>query len=152
MKLHLARCLLGFVVIGMLGGISRAHAGEQESQLEAILVWGTNDEEVSDPNLKPVDAGIARKLNKLPFKWDHYYEVERKQLAVAEGKSKTVRMSEQCEIVVRNMGGNTIELGLRGEGNLVGNVTQALPEGELLITGGNAENLTAWFVVLKRVN
>jgi hypothetical protein len=33
---------------------------------------------------------------------------------------------------------------------LVNTVTQALPKGELLIVGGDAENDTAWFVVIRQ--
>jgi hypothetical protein len=32
----------------------------------------------------------------------------------------------------------------------VGKITQALPKKELLVTGGNVPNFTAWFVVLKQ--
>ena len=71
---------------------------------------------------------------------------------MASAGEKKKRMSKDCEIKVRNMGKSVVEVSLIGKGEPVGKVTQALPKGELLVTGGNAENFTAWFVVLKQVD
>jgi hypothetical protein len=123
---------------------------DSTAKLEAILIWGTNDPAPNDPALKPVDPRTARKLGKLPFKWKSYYEVKRVAFEVAPGKRRRVTLSEECEILVRTVEGDTVELALRGKGKPVGKVTQSLPLGQDLVTGGNAENLSAWFVVLRR--
>ncbi len=127
-------------------------AAETAATLEAILVWGTNDPAPDDPALKPVDPRTARKLGKMPFKWKSYFEVERKAFKLDAGKRRRVRMSEECEIVVRSREGDTVEVALIGKGQLVGRVIQALPEGQTLVVGGNAENLSAWFVVLRQAD
>jgi hypothetical protein len=129
---------------------SQAQAGEQGMTFQATLVWGTNDPEPQDASLKPVPPAVARKLGKLPFKWTHYYAVECQEFSVAEGQRKKVRMSKDCEILVKAIDSEKVELALRGEGQPVGKVTQKLCEGQMLVTGGNAENFTAWFVVLRR--
>ena len=59
-------------------------------------------------------------------------------------------MSDQCEIVVKPIEHQKVELSLRGQGKRVGKVTQKLPPNDMLVVGGNAENFTAWFVVLRR--
>ena len=134
-----------------LGVAAFARGGEPGLPFEATLVWGTNDPKPDDPKLKPVPPRVAQKLSKLPFKWKHYYAVgECRKFSVPKGKHKKVRMSDECEIVVKTIDRDKVELSLRGQGELVGKVTQKLPKGHLLVTGGQAENMTAWFVVLRR--
>lgn len=131
--------------------VGNAEASDQVLALQATLVWGTNDGKPADAKLKPVDAEVALKLGKLPFKWSHYYAVESKEFLLAPGEKTEVTMSEECEILVKALDAETVELSLRGKGKLVGKVTQKLSNKEMLVTGGNAENLTSWFVVLRRV-
>ena len=121
-----------------------------ELKLEAQLIWGTNDAKSPDPSHKPVDADVAQKLKTLPFKWANYYEVTRKRFAVPESGVRSETMSKDCEIRVKNLGKAVVELSLIGRGEHVGKITQALPKRELLVTGGNAPNFTAWFVVVKQ--
>jgi len=59
-------------------------------------------------------------------------------------------VSKSCSLQVKNLGGQKVEVTLIGKGKEAGKITQALPKGELLVVGGNAENATAWFVVLKQ--
>ena len=128
-----------------------AVAGEGGQRFEATLVWGTNEAEPPGSTLKPVPAPVAKKLAKLPFKWTYYYVVQCKEFALEKGGRTKVRMSEECEITVKAVDAETVELALRGKGQPVGKVTQKLCGNELLVTGGNAENFTAWFVVLRRL-
>ena len=142
--------LLGLGLCLMSGG-TPAHAAPGEATFEATLIWGTNDETTDDPSLKPVNERIARKLKGLPFKWKRYYEVNRKRFQAASEKPVAVTMSKDCEIRVRALSRKQqVELSLYGQGNRVGTITQALPKGEMLVTGGNADNFTSWFVVLTR--
>lgn len=127
-------------------------ADPAEMKLEAQLIWGTNDSKSPDPEHKPVAPEVARKLKSVPFKWTNYFEVTRKPFSVAPSGEKKVRLSRECEIKVKNLGKSQIEVHLYGKGELVGKITQSLPKGELLVTGGNAANFTAWFVVLKQVD
>ena len=138
--------LLGFMALG-----SGAAAGPSESKLEGLLIWGTDGTAPSEANLKPVEPDVLRKLRATPFKWKRYFEVHREEFGIQEGQDSKVRMSKDCEIVVRAVDAKTIELKLYGEGKLVGQITQRLPKRELLVVGGDAENFTSWFVVLRRV-
>lgn len=126
-------------------------AGTAESEFEALLIWGTNGKAPTNATLNPVDPKVKRKLDKMPFKWKQYYEVHRVPFKVQQGKSRKVSMSKVCDIVVLAKDSETIDLELIGEGKSVGHVSQKLPKGELLVVGGDAENYTSWFVVLRRV-
>jgi hypothetical protein len=77
--------------------------------------------------------------------------VTRKEFVVSKNGSDAVELSKDCEIRVRNPHDDVLEVTLTGKGKPVGKITQALPKDELLVTGGNAEHLTAWFVVLRQV-
>jgi hypothetical protein len=144
------RHIAGVLVVAFAALASNISAGESGMRFEATLVWGTNDPQPNNPDLKPVPPEVAGKLEKLPFKWSHYYTVECKEFSVEKGDRTKVRMSDECEILVKAVDNETVELALRGKGRPVGKVTQKLVKDQILVTGGNAENFTAWFVVLRR--
>ena len=120
-------------------------------KLEAHLIWGTDEAQPSDPKLTPVDTELEKKL-KNSFKWKYYFKVSSKQLTVPQSGEKKESMSKQCEIAVKNLGGDKVEVQLFGKGKLVEKRTQSLSKGKCLIIGGNAENTTSWFVILKQVD
>ena len=127
-----------------------AAAEARDVKLEATLVWGTNEAESPNPEHKPVCAEVAKKLQELPFHWKYYFEVKRKQVTVTEGGTQKVVLSKDCQIVVKNLGKTVVAMDLIGKGESVTTIKKRLPKGEALVTGGNAPNFTAWFVVLKQ--
>lgn len=118
---------------------------------EAQLIWGTNDKQ-SDPKLKAADSKLIEKLRKSPFKWDHYFEMHKESIKLRLNEEKTVTMSRNCVISLTYLKEENVKFELFGKGQLANTVTQPLPKGRLLITGGDAENSTAWFVVLKQID
>lgn len=132
----------------LTGAASTAMA--EDLKLEAHLIWGTDLEKSPNPEHKPVSPGIRAKLCKLPIKWKNYFEVKRKEFKVAEGETETVKLSKECEIKVKNVDGKSIELEVIGKGVTVGKIVQCLEKGKCLVTGGDAENLTSWFVFLRQ--
>lgn len=142
-------CARLFFVAALLLSTGVLYAAPPDMSLEAQLIWGTNDTK-PDPKLKPADPKLAEKLKKSPFKWDHYFEMHRESFKLKGSEEKPLKMSRNCDIKVTNVGDEQVKFELYGKGQLVNTVTQALPKGHLLITGGDAENSTAWFVVLKR--
>src|ERR1041385_3548247 len=142
-------CLCLFVALLTVPALARAASGDMN--FEAQLIWGCNEAAPpSGSKLKPVGPNLEMKLKKSPFRWEHYYEVKQEKFSVALHKEKPVAMSKECEIRVANLGEQQIRFQLYGKGTLANTVTQALPPKELLITGGNSENATAWFVVLRQ--
>ena len=139
---------LVFLLVTTVG--ARVQAGE--IKLEAQLIWGTNEEKSPDPTHKAVEPKVEKKLKKLPFKWQHYFEVNRKLFTVPQGETRKIVLSKDCEIKVRYAGKDAVEVQLFGKGESVGKISQALPKEESLILGGNAANFTSWFVVLRQVD
>jgi hypothetical protein len=127
-----------------------ARAGTPKFEFQ--LIWGTNDPESPDSKHKPVDRETRKKLDELPLKWANYFEVCRKCPAIAAGAFMKVKLSEQCEIGVQNLGDSKVEVLLFGKGEAICKRTQTLSKGEILVLGGNAPNQTAWLVTMKRVD
>jgi hypothetical protein len=138
-------------VAALLFPVGSAHAGSGEMNIEAQLIWGTNDTK-PDSKLRPVGAVLSGKLKHSPFKWERYFEMHREDFKVNLNEEKIITMSRNCVIKVTNLGNDQVKFQLVGKGKLVNTVSQVLPKGQLLITGGDAENSTAWFVVLRQID
>jgi len=119
-----------------------ARAAEGDLSLQAQWVLGSND---AAANGKPVAPEIEGKLKKLPLKWQHYTLLGTQSFTVAKNDAKTVILGAGCEITVKNLGGERVELTLAGRGK----ITQSLAKGQTLVTGGNEENSV---VVLRQAN
>jgi len=143
-------CLF-FAAMLSLPADSAPAADTGEMTIEAQLIWGTNDSK-PDPKLKVAGPTLSDKLRHSPFKWDHYFEMHRELIKLRLNEERTVTMSRNCVISVTNLGNDQVKFKLFGKGTLANTVSQALPKGQLLITGGDAENSTAWFVVLRQVD
>jgi hypothetical protein len=144
-------CLLLMLAALFLSSVASARAASTDATFEAQLIWGTNDKQ-SDSKLKAADSKLAEKLQKSPFKWDHYFEMHKETIKLKLNEEKTVTMSRNCVISLTYLKDEQVKFQLFGKGKLANTVTQGLPKGQLLITGGDAENSTAWFVVLKQVD
>ena len=122
------------------------------------LVWGTNDDPKKHPQFKELDVRNQKILKN--FKWKHYLVTNRKNFALNPGQQKKVKMSDKCTIVAKHRGASkdqknkrdpqTIAVTLMGEGKAVTRHTKPVCEGHTIVLGGDLENGTAWFVLLKR--
>lgn len=126
-------------------------AQAKDWKLEAVLVWATSADKSPNPNHKPVDAEVKRKLGELPLKWKNYFEVHRETFTVRQGGSTQVSLSEKCKLDVKHTDGKNAEVSLIGKGEQVLKRIQPMPKGEMLVLGGNAPDETGWLVVLKRL-
>jgi len=121
----------------LLTGVA-AHAGEGILKLEAQLVIGTNDPHQT--NGVPVSVQVAKKLARLPLKWQYYFVVSSQQFSVAKDESKEVSLSGTIQISVKNFGGENVQLTLLGNGLNVGKIKQTLPKGHTIVAGANDGN------------
>ncbi len=125
----------------------------EDAKFEAQLIWATNDKNSPDPKHKEVEAEIRQRLQKLPLKWENYFEINRKSFTVAGGGTNRVVMSEKSSIEVRLLDNERVAVLLCGKkGDVCTKQTQPLPKGEILVFGGESANTAAWLVTLKRTN
>ena len=153
-------CLVAFV-LGLFPTRASA-AGPVTNKYQAILIWGSDDDKTPE-NHKPVSPEVAKKLKN--FKWKNYFEVAQKDFIVVKNgkenkdakgikgaKDQTkVTMSKDCEIVVKLLDNEQVEVTLVGKGKTVGTIKQQLRKGGCLVTGGDASNSTGWFIIIKQV-
>jgi hypothetical protein len=122
-----------------------------EQKLEAILVWGTDQDKPEKPKheLKDVETSLKSKFQKI-FKWKNYYQIgDAKPFSSRAGETRQVKLSHKCEIKVKQSEKEGLTVELIGEGIPVVKRTQSMPLKDLLILAGDDKNATAWFVVLK---
>jgi hypothetical protein len=131
-------------------GAAPSPGSNPDLTLRAVLIWGTDGARPDDPELKDLDVDTREKLRAV-FKWKHYYEVSRKDIALSGGAAKRVRLSPKCEVAVQSLGKSTVEVKLFGDGKLVVTKKQVMSPGELLVLAGEDKNDTAWFVALNRL-
>ncbi len=126
-------------------GEARAVAGDL--QLQAQLVWATNDPKPDGKALNDVDPKLRDKLRNV-FRWTNYFEVSSTNFVSVQGAVKKVPMSKHCEIEVTNLGDSRIEVKLYGKGTLVVTKRQTFNPKEPLVLAGDDKNSTAWFVAI----
>ena len=140
-------CTALIVVLLFVDSPPHLRAAASDLNLQAQLVWGTNNDKPENPKLKEVEAKVTDKLRGV-FKWKNYFEVSRQNFAIPVSSPKKVKMSENCEIEVQNLGNSSIEVKLYGQGKMVVRKTQKIKPNELLVLAGDDKNDTAWFVVM----
>lgn len=145
----LALCLAG-TLAALVSAPAAARAQSSTLKIQAQLIWGSDEAKSPNPAHKPVAGDVLKRLKALPLKWTNYFEVNRKDVALAAKTTEKVVLSPKCAIEIRSLGGEEVEVALYGKGEKVVKRTQVLPKGEILVLGGNAPGETAWLVVLKR--
>lgn len=127
-----------------------ARADPGDMKIESQLIWATNDKQDPNPRHKPVAPEIHEKLTQLPLKWENYFEVSKVSVEIPKGGLRKAKLSEKCELEIKNIDGEQLQVALIGKGDPVWKRIQSLPKNDILILGGNAPNATAWLVALKR--
>ena len=122
----------------LLAGVTARAAATDDMNLEAELVIGTNDPHQT--NGVPVTVNVARKLSRLPLKWQYYFVINSQQFTLAKNEYKEVSLSDACQFSVKNIGGEQVQFALMGHGINVSKIKQSLKKGQTLVAGSNAEN------------
>jgi hypothetical protein len=138
-------CLLALVLLGWAASPTGLAA---ERHLEAQLLWATDDAKSPNPNHKPVDAALEKKLKSIPLKYKHYFEVKRQAFTINDQAYSKVEMSKHCYIEVKDKGETRVTVKLYGEGKFVKRLDGPLPKGETVAIAGDDKNGTAWLVVV----
>jgi hypothetical protein len=112
------------------------------------LIRGSDQEQPQNVAWKAVGPKLSNKLGP-KFRWKHYWEVARHEVAVHPGQAARVRLSHEREIEIELHGDAESEVRLYRAGKLVRKSRQALPAG-MTIMGGGGEEAECWFIVVRR--
>jgi hypothetical protein len=120
-----------------------------DMKVKAVLIWGTNDETSPDANHKPASQKLADELGRI-FKWKHYFIVNRAEKEIKDSASVKFEMSTKCRVDVKNLGNDSIEVHMFGDGKPIESGKHAFPPAHRLTLAGPVDkNSTAWFVLLQ---
>jgi hypothetical protein len=114
--------------------------------VQARLVLGTSKEQKGKME---VPAAIKKKLAGV-FKWIHYYQLNSKQLNIADETTKSAKLSKTASIKVTNRKNGKIAVSLYSKGKMLVQKTQTLRPGSYMVLAGNAGTDSAWFIVLSK--
>lgn len=126
-------------------------------KLSARLVWGTNRDEPVDDKLKTMSPKLKAKFVNI-FKWKDYYEISNKTIQFPKHAGKKVRMSPKCEIIMKLLDKDTLQVQVIGEDQLQRTVKHPLKpilkDGDLFVVGGDDKDSygDAWFLVIAHPN
>ena len=114
--------------------------------VQARLVLGTSTEQKGKTE---VSDTIRKRLAKV-FKWMKYYELNSKQLNIADATTKSAKLSKTASIKVTNRKNGKIAVSLYSKGKMLVQKTQTLRPGSYMVLAGNAGTDSAWFIVLSK--
>jgi hypothetical protein len=122
-------------------------------KLSARLVWGTNRDKPADDKLKAMSPKLKKKFVNI-FKWKDYYEISKKTFQFPKHAGKKMRMSPKCEIIMKLLDKDTLQVQVIGEDQLQRTVKHPLKpilkDGDLFVVGGDDKDSygDAWFLVI----
>ena len=114
--------------------------------VQARLVLGSCKE---DKSKTEVSDTIRKRLAKV-FKWMKYYELNSKQLNIADATTKSAKLSKTASIKVTNRKNGKIAVSLYSKGKMLVQKTQTLRPGSCMVLAGNVGTGSAWFIVLSK--
>ena len=136
------------VLVALLLLVSGGFVAAQADSItvQARLVHGTSKEQKGKME---VLAAIKKKLARV-FKWMHYYQLNSKQLNIADATTKSAKLSKTASIKVTNRKNGKIAVSLYSKGKMLGQKTQSLWPGCYMVLAGNAGTDSAWLIVLSK--
>jgi len=140
-------CLAGLICLD--GPAQNASSEKNTRKIRLQLVWGTNEEKSPDENHKRLDAKHARKLRM--FKWKHYFLVNESVVEVKQSAPVKTRLSKECEVQLKDAGNDMLEVELWGKGKLTRRIKEKVTSEDSLTIAGDAENDSAWLILIKEV-
>jgi len=136
------------VFVALLLFVSSGYVTAQADPItvQAWLVLGSSKEQ---KDKMEVPADIKKKLARV-FKWMHYYQLNSKQLNIADATTKTTKLSKTASIKVTNRKNCKIAVSLYSKGKMLVQKTQTLRPGSYMVLAGNTGTDSAWFIVLSK--
>ena len=132
------------VVTLLIAASGHIAAQAEPVTLQARLILGTSKEQ---KDKMEASGGIKRKLARV-FKWKHYYELNSKQMNIADTVTKSAKLSRAAQVKVTNMKNGRLSVSLFSKGKMLVQKTQNMKPGSHMVLAGNTGAEEAWFIVL----
>ncbi|MEK7674364.1 MAG: hypothetical protein AAB676_00845 [Verrucomicrobiota bacterium] len=138
-------CLLVLVAVGLPLGFG---ADTERAIYYVQLIRGSHEDQPPQPGSKRIGPKLSAALRPV-FQWKSYWEVNRQQVALANGQKSTVRLSPDREVKIDLTDPAKRQVTVYEAGRPVSRAIR--PAGEAMtIIGGDRDKSSAWFIVVRR--
>ena len=144
-----ARRFISYFVSALVLGCFALNAAEAEKVTYYIqLIRGTEDASPPSPDCQPIGPKIAKRLSPV-FRWNYYWEMARKDVAMERGEKKLVHLAPQRSVEI-----DLTDLAKRQvtafEGKKpVYKVVNPIGS-DMTIIGGDRTTNGSWFIIVRR--
>lgn len=112
------------------------------------LVRGTVEAKAPEADAKPIGPKIAKRLSPV-FKWNHYWEMARTEIAMVPGEKKRVELSSQRSVEIDLTDPAKLKVtafdGKKPVYKMVNPVGSPMT-----IIGGDRSTNSSWFIIVRR--
>jgi hypothetical protein len=147
--------LLALIVGASAVGPAQAQsiAAETPVTYHVQLVLGTNQEKPPQANYKAIGPKLSQQLSSV-FHWKTYWEANRQDLVIKNGKKGKVRLSKDFEVEIEFTSpvppATVREIRLFKNGVLACKSKREIGSKKMAILGSDSKDGNSWFVVVRR--
>jgi hypothetical protein len=131
------------------GDVAPAIGAESEKLTYYVqLVRGNNEADAPEPGAHRIGPKLAKKLRPV-FRWESYWEINRKSVAIEPGKKTRLRLSMEREVEIDLTDAAHRTVTAFQSGKPVCGAKRPIGEG-MTIVGGDRNPNSVWFIVVRR--
>ena len=132
---------------------AQSPAAETPVTYHVQLVLGTNQEKPPQANYKAIGPKLSQQLSGV-FHWKTYWEANRQDIVVKNGKKGKVRLSKDFEVEIELFSpappATVREIRLFKKGVLACKSKREIGSKKMAILGSDSKDGNSWFVVVRR--
>ena len=136
-----------FALIVVVSGV--AHGAQAEELVYYVqLVRGNDENQPPAPGAKAIGPKLSESLHQV-FRWKHYWEISRQEVAIAAGAKTTVHLSNERAVEIDLSQPKKRKVTAISNDKIVSSTTQPVNDA-MTIIGADRDLKSAWFVVARR--
>jgi len=130
----------------ILGGPAKGQ--DQPITYYVQLIRGTDSEKPPAPESKRVGPKLKETFGSV-FRWKHYWEMSRREIAVSGGQRKLVNLNKERSVEIDLADSNRTKVTAFRNGKAMDRTVKPRGQGMTLI-GGDRDSDSIWFIVVRR--
>lgn len=146
-RFRLLKWLLGLVFLATGLSLSPGADGEKVTYY-VQLVRGGNDATPPEPGARRIGPKLSARFRPV-FKWEHYWEIHRQEVALAGGQKANLRLNPERTVAIDLTNPAKRKVTAYQSGKLIACTTHPASE-TMSIIGGERDRNSAWFIVVRR--
>ena len=152
MKASVRLCAVALLSLGILAppkseAAAFSKVAQNTESFYFQLVYGSNADAPPTRDAKRIGPKLRKRLEHV-FQWKYYWEVNRGEFQVREGKTTEIRISDQRTLEV-SLSGNDLEIRIYRDGKLMRRNREKRSVNFTLL-GGDDGRQQSWFIIIRR--